>query len=160
MTATVRTAIFDHVGLTVGDLDAAVDWYGRALELCEEFRFELPAFGFRAVMMIGATRYRIELIERAGSRPGPRPANPVDAALTRGYGHICLDVEDVDVAYAKLLAVGAEDRMSPRPSPEPGVRMAFVADPEGNLIELLDRAAVRSRGAPFSPEVHVPIGPA
>ena len=28
------------------------------------------------------------------------------------------------------------------PSPEPGVRMAYVADPEGNLIELLDRTAV------------------
>jgi hypothetical protein len=35
-----------------------------------------------------------------------------------------------------------------------------VADPEGNLIELLDRAAVRSRGASFAPEVHVPVGPA
>ena len=31
--------------------------------------------------------------------------------------------------------------MTPRPSPEPGVRMAFVADPEGNLVELLDRTA-------------------
>jgi catechol 2,3-dioxygenase-like lactoylglutathione lyase family enzyme len=31
--------------------------------------------------------------------------------------------------------------MPPGPSPEPGVRMAFVADPEGNLIELLHRPA-------------------
>ena len=46
---------------------------------------------------------------------------------------------DVDAAYDALLAAGAADRMSPRPSPEPGVRMAFVADPEGNLLELLDR---------------------
>jgi catechol 2,3-dioxygenase-like lactoylglutathione lyase family enzyme len=152
------TAIFDHVGLTVGDLEAAIDWYSRALDLCEEFRFDLPAYEFRGAMMIGPTRYRIELIERAGSKPGPRPANPVDAALTRGYGHICLDVEDVDVAYRELLAVGASDRMSPRASPEPGIRMAFVADPEGNLIELLDRAAVRTRGASFAAEVHVPVG--
>jgi len=153
------TAIFDHVGLTVGDLDAAVDWYSRALDLSEEFRFELPGVEFRGVMMIGPTKYRIELLERRGSQPGPQPANPVDAALVRGYGHICLDVEDVDRAYDELLAVGASDRMSPRASPEPGVRMAFVADPEGNLIELLDRAAVRSRGASFSAEVHVPVGP-
>jgi hypothetical protein len=27
----------------------------------------------------------------------------------------------------------------PRQSPEPGVRMAFVHDAEGNLIELLER---------------------
>lgn len=153
------TAIFDHVGLTVGDLDAAVDWYSRALDLSEEFRFELPGAEFRGVMMIGPTRYRIELLERRGSQPGPQPANPVDAALIRGYGHICLDVEDVDLAFRELLAVGASERMSPRASPEPGVRMAFVADPEGNLIELLDRAAVRSRGPSFSAEVHVPVGP-
>jgi hypothetical protein len=29
--------------------------------------------------------------------------------------------------------------LTPRPSPEAGVRMAFVADPEGNLVELLPR---------------------
>ena len=43
--------------------------------------------------------------------------------------------------YHPVIAAGATDRMSPRPSPEPGVRMAYVADPEGNLIELLDRTA-------------------
>jgi hypothetical protein len=30
--------------------------------------------------------------------------------------------------------------MPPQAAPEPGVRMSFVSDPEGNLIELLDRA--------------------
>jgi lactoylglutathione lyase len=29
--------------------------------------------------------------------------------------------------------------MPPYPSPEVGVRMAFIADPEGNLVELLHR---------------------
>ena len=57
----------------------------------------------------------------------------------------CLDIPDVDAAHAALLAAGAADRMTPRASPEPGVRMAFVADPEGNLIELIDRTASRAR---------------
>ena len=39
-----------------------------------------------------------------------------------------------------LLAAGAASRLPPSPSPEPGVRIAFVADPEGNLVELLDRS--------------------
>ena len=72
--------------------------------------------------------------------------SPDEAALRRGYGHMCLDVPDVDAAHAALLAAGAADRMTPRASPEPGVRMAFVADPEGNLIELIDRTASRARG--------------
>jgi len=40
--------------------------------------------------------------------------------------------------------LGARPVMAPRPSPEPGVRMAFVADPEGNLVELLDRSSGES----------------
>ncbi len=36
--------------------------------------------------------------------------------------------------------------MPPGPSPEAGVRMAFVADPEGNLIELLHRPGAGRRG--------------
>ena len=36
-------------------------------------------------------------------------------------------------------ARGARPVMPPCPAPEPGVRMAFVADPEGNLVELLER---------------------
>ena len=75
---------------------------------------------------------------------GLQAANPVEAALTRGFGHVAFDVPDVDAAYDALVAAGASDRMSPRPSPEPGVRMAYVADPEGNLVELLDRTAACS----------------
>ena len=136
----------DHVGITVGDLDAMTDWYGRALHLAVEFAFGLPEHDFRGVMLRG-DGYRVELLARAGSRAGLRAADPVEAALTRGYGHIALDVPDVDAAYARLVGLGATDRMSPRPSPEPGVRMAYVADPEGNLIEVLDRTRARDAGS-------------
>ncbi|MEV6841930.1 VOC family protein [Actinoplanes sp. NPDC051411] len=42
---------------------------------------------------------------------------------------------------AAFVGLGARPVMTPRPSPEPGVRMAFVADPEGNLVEILSRGA-------------------
>jgi predicted enzyme related to lactoylglutathione lyase len=35
--------------------------------------------------------------------------------------------------------MAAREVMAPQPSPEPGVRMSFLADPEGNLIELVER---------------------
>ncbi|GAA2165808.1 glyoxylase I family protein [Humibacillus xanthopallidus] len=133
----------DHVGLTVADLDAMTQWYAAALGLAPEFEFALPEVDFRGVMLRG-DGYRIELLSRAGSHPGLQASSPVDAALTHGYGHLALDVSDVDAAYGRLLTLGASERMSPRPSPEPGVRMAYVADPEGNLVELLDRTAARA----------------
>ena len=119
------------------------DWYRTAFELEVEFEFALDHVDFRGVML----RVARGLADRAAAPPGRsrglRAANPVEAALTRGFGHFALDVPDVDAAYDALLAAGATDRMSPRPSPEPGVRMAYVADPEGNLVELLDRRAQR-----------------
>ncbi|CUR59379.1 conserved hypothetical protein [metagenome] len=129
----------DHVGLTVADLPAMTQWYAAALDLTVEFEFELPGVDFSGVMLRSADGWRLELLNRPGSVVGLQAANPVEAALTRGFGHVALDVPQVDPAYDALLAAGAADRMSPRPSPEPGVRMAYVADPEGNLLELLDR---------------------
>jgi lactoylglutathione lyase len=138
---------FDHVGISVAGLGEAADWYCAALGLVREFEFEVPHAGLRGAMLLSAGGYRVELLERAGSaRHGPLPGSPDEAALRRGYGHMCLDVPDVDAAHAALLAAGAADRMTPRASPEPGVRMAFVADPEGNLIELIDRTASHARG--------------
>ena len=66
---------------------------------------------------------------------------PLDAPLTRGLGHLALTVDDLEGTHRDLLAAGAAERMPPSQSPEPGVRIAFVADPEGNLIELVDRTA-------------------
>jgi len=130
----------DHVGLNVADLDATSAWSCKNLDLAIEFEFALDHVDLKGAMLRSADGHRIELLCRAGSQPGLQAANPVEAALTRGYGHVAFDVPDVDAAYDALLAAGATDRMSPRPSPEPGVRMAYVADPEGNLIELLDRS--------------------
>ena len=40
--------------------------------------------------------HRVELLHRAGGHPGLRAANPAEAALTEGYGHIAFDVPDLD----------------------------------------------------------------
>ena len=143
---------FDHVGLTVASLEAMTAWYVAALGLDVEFEFALDHVDFRGVMLRSMEGWRVELLHRPGSVPGLQAANPLDAALTHGFGHVALDVPDVDAAYVALLAAGATDRMSPRPSPEPGVRMAYVADPEGNLVELLDRTT-----APLVEEGRSPV---
>jgi lactoylglutathione lyase len=132
------------VGLAVDDLPAMTRWYAAALTMEVELEFAVDHADLRGVMLRSADGHRIELLHRPGSAPGLQAASPVEAALTRGFGHVAFDVPDVDAAYAALVGAGATDRMSPQPSPEPGVRMAYVADPEGNLIELLDRTAARS----------------
>jgi catechol 2,3-dioxygenase-like lactoylglutathione lyase family enzyme len=126
-----------HLGLSVADLDRAKAWYEEVLGLESEFDFEFP--GLRGSMMSSPDGYRLELLEREGSMDGLKGAQPDDALLTRGYGHFALEVSDLDALHDRLVAGGAGAVWDPRPSPEPGVRMAFVHDPEGNLIELLER---------------------
>jgi catechol 2,3-dioxygenase-like lactoylglutathione lyase family enzyme len=130
----------DHVGLSVGDLDAQVAWYCNAFGLDESTPFELAPLRLRGTFLVGADGFALEILEREGSRPGLQAPDQATALLTRGYGHICLRVDDVDATHARLLALGAGERMPPQSAPEAGVRMSFVADPEGNLIELLDRS--------------------
>jgi catechol 2,3-dioxygenase-like lactoylglutathione lyase family enzyme len=133
------SASFDHVGLSVGDLAAAQAFHAVAFGFEPEFPFELPHGGVRGVMLRHPSGMRLELFERPGSRGGIRAANPIDALATRGYGHFALQAPDIEPIFAAAVGAGAVAVKEPGPSPEPGVRFAFLADPEGNLIELVER---------------------
>jgi glyoxylase I family protein len=135
-------ARLDHVGLAVADLEASAAWFCEVFGLVRELAVRVEALDLSIEMLIHpGYGYRVELLHRPGSAsaPGGQPDNPGEAALRRGYGHVAFDVTDLDVAYSRAVARGARPVMPPGPSPEAGVRMAFVADPEGNLIELLHR---------------------
>jgi glyoxylase I family protein len=134
------TVLLDHTGLSVADLDSAARFYGDAFGFEHEFAFELP-YGIRGLMLRHPSGARVELFERPGSDPGLTPATPLDAMATRGYGHFALTATDIEPVFVGALAAGARAVVEPRPSPEPGVRFAFLADPEGNLVELVERPA-------------------
>jgi lactoylglutathione lyase len=60
--------------------------------------------------------------------------------LGDGYNHIALTVEDIDAALAKVAELGVEPE---KPKFKPGGRddlpyIAFVADPDGYRVELID----------------------
>jgi glyoxylase I family protein len=138
------SARLDHAGLAVADLGAAAAWFCDVFGLVPELTLTVDAIELSIEMLIHpAFGYRLELLHRpgtgAGADPDGKPASPAAAALRAGYGHVAFDVTDLDGAWDRAVARGARPVMPPCPSPEPGVRMAFVADPEGNLIELLHR---------------------
>lgn len=130
---------FDHVGLSVADLDASREFYTQAFGFSAEFEFELAPHPIRGLMMRHESGARLELFERRDSRQGIQGANPIEALATRGYGHFALCADDIDPMFAGALEAGATAVREPSPSPEPGVRFAFLADPEGNLVELVER---------------------
>ncbi len=129
---------FDHVGLCVAELDAAQAFYERAFGFRLQLAFSLPG-EIRGAMMTHDSGMRFELFERPGSRPGIHDQMPDEALATRGYGHFALKAPEINSVFQRAVAEGARPMIAPRPSPEPGVRFAFLADPEGNLVELVER---------------------
>ena len=80
----------------------------------------------------GAVRAR-----RARSR-GIHGRTPIEAIATRGYGHLALRAAEIEPLFEQAVSAGAAPVVPPSPSPEPGVRFAFLRDPEGNLVELVE----------------------
>lgn len=129
----------DHIGLSVGDLDAQLAWYQRAFGFEATAPFEVTAIGLRGAFLLGPDDVAIELLERQGSTHTTPATSAPEDLLTQGWAHLCFRVADVDETFAQLVTAGAIVVGEPGPSPEPGVRFAFVTDPEGNFIEILDR---------------------
>lgn len=129
---------FHHIGLSVADLDVARAFYTDVLGFAVGWSFEIPEVAARGCFVEGQGM-RVELLERAASVAVRLPADPITDMLSRGYGHFALTTADLDRAFGRYVAAGAAVVWDPRPSPEPGVRMAFIADPDGNLIELMEK---------------------
>ena len=131
----------DHIGLSVADLSAAESFYGAAFGFARELAFELAPHPISGVMLRHPGGMRLELFAHGASTPGLHDTTPIESHATRGYGHFALAASDIEPLYQAALAAGASSRVAPSPSPEPGVRFAFVSDPEGNLVELVERGA-------------------
>jgi len=76
-----------------------------------------------------------------------RPEPPYDPGTAHpGNVHVCLEVEDIAAARARAAACGAAP-VSAAPidivrGPKAGTRVAYVRDPDGVTIELLQPPAV------------------
>ena len=130
---------FDHVGLSVADLEAVEAFYTTAFGFARQLGFELSPHPIRGVMLTHPAGFRLELFEHSASVPGLQAATPIEAHATRGYNHFALTAPDIGELFAAAIAAGARAVIEPSPSPEPGVRFGFLADPEGNLVELVEQ---------------------
>jgi lactoylglutathione lyase len=135
-----------HAGISVPDLDRSLTWYCEALGLRPGFRFEVPPIGLRGAFALGEGSTGVELLEMAGAVPGAPKTDPPSANAIHGVNHVCFHVADLEAAYERVIASGAAAVWDPRDSPEPGMRMAYVTDPDGNLIELVAPASADPGG--------------
>jgi lactoylglutathione lyase len=125
-----------HVGLTVTDIDRSAAWYRGALGLELRLSFELPG-GARGAMLRSGAGAGVELFQVPDAETGISFADPPAAMRTAGFGHVAFETDDLDAAFVRAIEAGATEVWAPRQSPEPDRRMAFIHDPDGNLIELI-----------------------
>ncbi|GAB3693303.1 VOC family protein [Halorubrum pallidum] len=131
-----------HVGVTVSDLDRAIEFYTDTfgLDVVAEFSVGGEAFA-EAVDVDGASAAFahldadgaiVELVEY-DPRGEPKP----DPELNRpGAIHLGLSVDDVEAFYADLDE--EVTTLSPPRTTSSGTTILFVVDPDGNPIEVLD----------------------
>jgi catechol 2,3-dioxygenase-like lactoylglutathione lyase family enzyme len=134
-----------HVGLSVSDMKRSFEWYSRMFDLIPgdvtegsgealSNSLQVPdAHLSFAMISIGSTR--IEFLEYH---------NPRGRAFDRANGdigsaHICLEVSDLDAAYADLIAKGAVFNAPPvtlETGVHAGSKWAYLRDPDGIQLEI------------------------
>jgi lactoylglutathione lyase len=123
---------FVHVATRTKDLDAAIA-FSEALGMRCSRKSELTKNeATLAFMEPPEGNFAIELVYNWG-RDTPYEGG-------ERFGHFAFDVDDIEGTYATLVAAGAaEVGRPPAPLQGDGHRIAFVADPDGNWIELIER---------------------
>jgi lactoylglutathione lyase len=121
-----------HTMLRVKNLDASVDFYTRLMGMTELRRREVPD-GKYTLVFVGygdeASHTVLELTYNWGEDAG--------YDLGTGFGHLAIGVADVAATCAELRAAGVKITRAPGPVKFGTTIIAFIEDPDGYKIELI-----------------------
>jgi len=134
-------AVVDHAGVSVADLERSERFWREVLgfEMVED-RFAFPEHDLRGVVLVNAQGARVELFERRDSVP-TGPHHQIESTRRQGWFQFALAVPDIEATFAAVTSAGAEPTLPPTTAPDGVTLVAFVRDPDGNLVEFLQRPA-------------------
>jgi methylmalonyl-CoA/ethylmalonyl-CoA epimerase len=144
-----------HISISVPDIEAAIAWYGEILGFLVQSRFEIAIIAAQGAFLRRDGLW-IELWQvGAGAAVPDVRKNPDSDLRAGGTKHIAFAVPNLQSQLEELVRRGVDlaaiqrhpnEPMQPEPNPaDPRARPAFAAfirDPAGTLIELLDQAAL------------------
>lgn len=135
-----------HVGITVSDLDQAIDFYQGLLGFKLVKRMEEQ--GKFIDYLSGLKNVRVTTVKMAAD-----DGNLIEllfyhshsSLISRrrriteiGLSHIAFTVENIDKEYKRLSQAGVKFNAPPKVSLDKYAKVAFCRDPEGTLIELVE----------------------
>jgi lactoylglutathione lyase len=127
--------------LRVGNLQRAIDFYTQVLDMTLLRQSENPEY-----------KYSLAFLGFDGGNPGQAEIELTynwgveSYEIGTAYGHIALGVPDVYASVEKIKAAGGNVTREPGPVKGGKTVIAFVTDPDGYKIELIQRASDAAGG--------------
>ena len=121
-----------EIGIVIRDSEKSLAFYRDVLGLEYLGDLEFPGNHMWRFQAGGSV---VKLLEQ------DPPATAAPAEPTAGFNYLSLFVSNLDELVDEVAAAGCEIAI-PVTEFQPGARFAFVRDPEGNRIELLDVAGL------------------
>jgi lactoylglutathione lyase len=120
---------FAHTNVRVRDIDASLRFY-EALGFERRGRLQFDS-AYNVYLGLPGDGDTLELTVNEGRQE--------TYDLGDGYGHVALEVEDLDELLERLAAQGIEPEKPPYgPGGRDEFRICFVQDPDGYRVELID----------------------
>jgi catechol 2,3-dioxygenase-like lactoylglutathione lyase family enzyme len=147
MAAGAQMKVFDHVGVTVDDLDAATEFFvGLGLEV--EGRMTVEGEFLDTVCGIPDSRTEVVMLRPPGGgtglelgrflRPDPVAGTPAAMANEIGLRNVCFEIEDLRATVDRLAADGY-GLVGGIGQHENSWLMAYVRGPEGIIVSLAEQ---------------------
>lgn len=158
--AFAQVSSVDSIGITVSDLDRAVDFYTRVLTFEKESEREVAGTDYEHLFGVFGMRLRVARLKLGSEHielmqflaPRGRPTPPDFHSNDVWFQHVAIIVRNMDEAYARLRSFNVEHASSgPQRLPDwnpnaGGIKAFYFRDPDGNHLEILEFPA--GKGAP------------
>ena len=128
----------DHAGIRVPDFGIAIAWYTEKLDLRLRKQVSFAGLTFAFLSPAGDDKFIFELLAGPGVDNRPTYTDLHASYKTAGWHHVCFRVKSVDGAIEQLKRRGVTIVSEPHDVVPMGLRVAFFADPWGNLFEVTE----------------------
>jgi lactoylglutathione lyase len=127
---------FLHTMIRVLDLDKSIDFYTRLLGMTLLRRKEYESGRFTLAFVGYGGESGNTVIELTHNWDQKEPYT-----IGSGFGHLAIGARDIHGACEKLAKAGVKIPRPPGPMKHGGSVIAFIEDPDGYKIELIERSA-------------------
>jgi lactoylglutathione lyase len=134
MTANAEQFRVLHTMIRVGDLEKSLDFYTRCLGMNLLRRNEYPDGKFTLAFVGFGPESETAVLELTHNWDQKEPYQ-----IGTGFGHVAIGVPDIYGACERLKSAGAKITRPPGPMKHGSTVIAFIEDPDGYKIELIER---------------------